>query len=863
MSEDNLVKKLSKPELQAAMWLRGDLTYKMHPLQVQMKEIFTKSDPSSILVWLLARQTGKSWLLAMLALEQALKAPDSIIKLVTDTKIHLKMVFEKIFKELLKDAPKDAIPNYISNEYIYYFPNGSQIQMAGTDNKNYERLRGQKCISSMISTPYGPKHIKDIKVGDIVYGYNEDGSVSESRVVRHYINGIKKVYPVYKKGEFLFSATEDHKFIAATNSSIYRKNPILQELPLSKINEDNYKILKKHINIPCGEVNEPHAYAIGAFLGDGCRTKGKNQIIFSSKDNLIPKKIAEILKVHYTHTPPYRWVFSTTNEKYKHSNKINLHYYQEWMHNRLAHEKTFDYEIVNTWNRKSCLKLIAGLVDTDGHIYSSKRENTLDLSITSTSKMMVDNLQKLFYKLFQVTPRIKKRKLDIKSIHQAYDIHIRSGVHVKRILKELTPFLVCSHKKFQPEYEQFHSKESLEFEKITIGQPYEEMTYDIEIDNKSHLYILGSGLVTHNSSLILVDEAGFCSDLDDVIRSVLIPTTTHTGGKVILATTPPEDSDHDFYNFMEEAEMEGLLSKFTIDDNPIISQEMKQQIEKKMGGRNSIKFRREYLVECIRDSAKTVIPEFTSELEEEIVSEYPVPPHFDAYVAMDLGGKDLTAVLFALYDFRGDKVYIQDELIMDFTQENNNLQTLCQKILKKEETLWTDIYTNEKKKPHAHISDIDYIAIKEITRISHGQLNFTITKKDDLASAINNVRIMLENKKIIIDPKCQVLLRHLRNVKWKSENNKTVFSRSTDNGHYDAVSALIYLIRNINFKRNPYPANYGTTTNIGDMFYVPGANKSTIPAKQQDIYKQILGLKQKPVDIHKAIFGINRSKNGK
>jgi len=46
--------------------------------------------------------------------------------------------------------------------------------------------------------------------------------------------------------------------------------------------------------------------------------------------------------------------------------------------------------------------------------------------------------------------------------------------------------------------------------------------------------------------------------------SILLPTTIHTKGKLILASTPPEEPDHDFIQFIEQAEQENCLTKKTL-----------------------------------------------------------------------------------------------------------------------------------------------------------------------------------------------------------------------------------------------------------------------------------------------------------
>ena len=85
------------------------------------------------------------------------------------------------------------------------------------------------------------------------------------------------------------------------------------------------------------------------------------------------------------------------------------------------------------------------------------------------------------------------------------------------------------------------------------------------------------------------------------------------------------------------------------------------------------------------------------------------------------------------------------------------------------------------------------------------------------------------------------LIRHLKNVKWSS--NKSVFARSPDNGHYDAVDALIYLIRNIVYSKNPYPASYGLNLNAKDVF-VTNYNKFN-ETSHANTYRAIFNVKKK------------------
>jgi len=345
-----------------------------------------------------------------------------------------------------------------------------------------------------------------------------------------------------------------------------------------------------------------------------------------------------------------------------------------------------------------------------------------------------------------------------------------------------------------------------------------------------------------DSHIAFVDEAQDCTGLKDIVKSILLPTTLITNGKIILCGTPPRNPDHEFIDFVEEAEAKGSLIKKTIDDNPMLDEKMKENLFAELGGRNTDESRRELFVELIKDPKTSVVPEFTKDLEEEIIKDWRKPPHFDLYEAMDLGFKDLTVVLYAYYDFRNNKVIIEDETVIDFKLPDTTIGTLVDDIKKKEEKNFFNYLTNEQKKPYKRISDVEYIIINEIRKISKNEVSFDVVKKDNLDAMVNFLREKLQKREIIINPKCQTLIRHLRNVKWK-KGDKSVFARSQDDGHYDAVAALTYLIRSIDYRKNPYPAHYGIEQK--DLFGNYILAKETKQSSRMDIYRQIFNIKKK------------------
>lgn len=342
------------------------------------------------------------------------------------------------------------------------------------------------------------------------------------------------------------------------------------------------------------------------------------------------------------------------------------------------------------------------------------------------------------------------------------------------------------------------------------------------------------------SHISIVDEAQDVTDLKDAVKSVLLPTTLTTKGKILLAGTPPKAEDHEFIGFIEEAELRGSLVRKTVYDNTMLSAKDIEELKEELGGENSDEFRREMLCHILKNPQTSVIPEFTHQLKLELVKDWPKPPHYDSYESMDLGFKDLTVVLFAYYDFRADKLIVEDEICIK--GEDLHLDKFSIQIKDKEDELWTNILTNEVNRPKSRVSDIDYIVLQEIARHSNNEITFKAANKYDKEASINNLRILLSNKKIMINPKCTTLIRHLENVRWDKRKGRTQFARSPDDGHYDAVDALVYLSKEVKFGKNPYPFNHDGQFRSGDIFI---NNHDKVVVNQLDVYKKLFNVKRR------------------
>jgi hypothetical protein len=347
--------------------------------------------------------------------------------------------------------------------------------------------------------------------------------------------------------------------------------------------------------------------------------------------------------------------------------------------------------------------------------------------------------------------------------------------------------------------------------------------------------------------IAIIDEAQDISKLKYAINSVLLPTTLTTKGKILISGTPPQDADHEFVEYIERGEANNTLIRRTVYDCPRHSKEDVELMLAEYGGEESEAWQREYLCKIIKSKTRSVLPEATDELLASITKVWPRPAHYNSYTGMDVGGKDWTVCLFGYYDFFARKIIIEYELA--YPGQEMKLPTLTNDIKRVEELLWTRPLTNEFIKPKKRVSDHNLIVINEIARLSNWQLIFTNAEKNEKQINLNKLRVALDNGEIIIDPKCVTLIRHLKNAKWKSDTNHNEFARSADGSHYDAVDALLYLIRAIDTNDNPYPKGYNSPFTQGNTHYQSSRNGGFSPnnnsIKNEDTYLKMFG-KSKP-----------------
>lgn len=305
------------------------------------------------------------------------------------------------------------------------------------------------------------------------------------------------------------------------------------------------------------------------------------------------------------------------------------------------------------------------------------------------------------------------------------------------------------------------------------------------------------------SDLALIDEAGFVDELSYLVESVLMPQLLSANGKLIMASSSPLTPAHEFVDYINEAKLDGSYKSFDIHSGGYAPELLKEFCEE-AGGATSTTWRREYLNEVIVDESLAVIPDWKPE--------YAVNVQHDAfynfyhrYTAADWGVRDKTAVLWAYYDFRRAKLVVEAEFTCSGT--DSTTRNIADKIKATEKTLG---YTKIHRRP---ADNNELILLQDLA--TEFNLHFFPTTKDTLSAMVNEARLWVSSGRVEVSKNCPELIACLQYGVYQDEK-RDKFGRSKALGHYDALAAFIYLVRNIDQHTNPIPHNYGYTENTFD-----------------------------------------------
>jgi hypothetical protein len=299
---------------------------------------------------------------------------------------------------------------------------------------------------------------------------------------------------------------------------------------------------------------------------------------------------------------------------------------------------------------------------------------------------------------------------------------------------------------------------------------------------------------------IYLEESAMAAPEDylDIVQTVLFPTLMHTQGKIIHLTTPAKTIDHPLHTeTLPTASLNGSFFRFTIRDNPLLTDEVIQGEIENLGGYESPRAKRELFCDIIKDESILVTPQFN---DTKHVRELSIPEDAYYWVAGDVGGvRDKSVFLLMAYDYTIDRVCVVREVAAD------------------PQTPTTDIVKRALAMEGGRI----------ISRFvdAPGQLFIDLAstygypcfppEKLEFEQNIHRLQDAFYKDQVLVDPSCNLLITTLRSGELNKQ--KTDFKRTERMGHCDALAALIYGIRHADRRRVEKPRKPGTFNAEIDM----------------------------------------------
>lgn len=376
-----------------------------------------------------------------------------------------------------------------------------------------------KCnpYSMKIPTPtkQGWTYMGQLKVGDFVF----DRRGKLTKITDIYEQGVQPIFKVtFQDGRYSL-CTKEHLWTVRNGKHGAWRTVMLQEMmddfkaivpsKVAEGREDPYRY--KYFIPMCEPVQYPSQavsvdpWVLGVFIGNGCCTA--QPLTLSSGSCDIPLKVARITgfkvkKVRPKDPKDYSYVFYHEEGKPVHTDEFFKDYPE--VVNYSHHKRIPDAYLYNDIEtRKALLK---GLLDTDGHIgYSNGRYN---LSYTSTSIGLIENIQTLMYSLGMTTGSVH---VDKRTDKYRSPGGFCGTIHLKMKNEDkIKYFSPESGNRYMLAAEAVNYTKRDIFDDLLIKNieySHNEECRCIMVDNDEHLYLAEDYIVTHNTFIAMYSIA--------------------------------------------------------------------------------------------------------------------------------------------------------------------------------------------------------------------------------------------------------------------------------------------------------------------------------------------------------------------
>lgn len=384
--------------------------------------------------------------------------------------------------------------NFSSNDLVLVL--GENLDLGGNDNRN--GVGKAQPLYSKIKTPVGWVTMGDIKIGDNVS--TPDGN--SAPVTHIFPQGKKDIYRVtFADGRFT-DVCKDHLWKTYSHSYKYVSKDLWKTVATGDIidNINKHKDRKNKstyytyvpliTDISPDKVLPLDPYLMGALLGDGSfRNLG-----FTTADVEIANTLANMLpentKIVKSKTREYEYGFKCIN----HTKTLPLTNIIKDLGLWGTHSHTkFIPEIYKTASVRQKENLIAGLVDTDGHIGGRGGA----ISISTSSEQMAKDIQEIIWSIGGIA------KITSKIPYYTYKGVKKAGKRNFSIaIRYCTPKNLANLSRKKDAISDNYQYKDLKLRIDKIELISQEDAQCIMIDHPDHLYITDNFVVTHNSTIV-------------------------------------------------------------------------------------------------------------------------------------------------------------------------------------------------------------------------------------------------------------------------------------------------------------------------------------------------------------------------
>lgn len=417
---------------------------------------------------------------------QSLPRP-SVIQPITPTKIELNMNRQPRSR-LQEDCIKKMIdPARKSNKLT--------IELKPGTGKGHP-------YSTRIPTPtsQGYTLMGDLKVGDNVF----DRLGQPTKVTGIFELGEIEVYKVTFQDGRISYCTGEHLWTVKSHKNGAWKTLMLKDMirdfkresPWKKAHGRKDPYTYKYYIPNCQPVEYPHKnvpidpWVLGCFIGNGCCTC--DQLIISSGTSDVPEKIANLYGFDVKRNPSnYNYGFYHKNGKPVYTKEF-FKGLPEMIGCYSRDKKIPDIYMVN--NSETRLRLLQGLMDTDGNI--SYNEGRYNVRLTSTSKILLEQVLQILYSFGYSGNIIDDSRGEEKYINgYCGTVIFRVPNSIKQlfftIISKKLPAIAAADQKQENHYSDLLIKD--------ISFSHMEKSRCIMVDNPEHLYLTEDFIVTHNT----------------------------------------------------------------------------------------------------------------------------------------------------------------------------------------------------------------------------------------------------------------------------------------------------------------------------------------------------------------------------